>query len=248
MAVITSNAITGISNTIEEDGLKISNAGSNGQYLQKQSGDTGGLTWATVTTTPADDSITLAKMAHGTDGNLNTYDANGAPAYVTTGNDGQVLTSTGAGSAPAFEALPALGKVINSWGLTTNSSTSVSDSSTWTDTELTITLTPASTNSKFIIAVSQAIYIQDSSSTEAKGGWRFMRGTQVLTGDNGEVIYMQAAGTGHIQAHHHPAFTLRDAPETTSSITYHTEIMSVQDNITSGGNRGSSMFILELSS
>ena len=31
-----------------EDGLKISNAGTNGQYLQKQSGNTGGLTWADV--------------------------------------------------------------------------------------------------------------------------------------------------------------------------------------------------------
>ena len=30
-----------------EGGLKISNAGSNGQFLSKQSGNTGGLTWAT---------------------------------------------------------------------------------------------------------------------------------------------------------------------------------------------------------
>ena len=36
------------SNVVDEDNLKISNAGSDGQYLQKQSGDTGGLTWATV--------------------------------------------------------------------------------------------------------------------------------------------------------------------------------------------------------
>jgi hypothetical protein len=33
-----------------EEGLKISNAGTNGQYLQKQSGNTGGLTWADVST------------------------------------------------------------------------------------------------------------------------------------------------------------------------------------------------------
>ena len=36
------------SNVVDEDNLKISNAGSDGQYLQKQSGNTGGLTWATV--------------------------------------------------------------------------------------------------------------------------------------------------------------------------------------------------------
>ena len=52
----------------------------------------------------ADDIITLAKMAGGTDGNIITYDASGNPAVVATGSDGQVLTSTGAGSPPAFEA------------------------------------------------------------------------------------------------------------------------------------------------
>ena len=35
---------------VDEARLQISNAGTNGQFLQKQSGDTGGLTWATVST------------------------------------------------------------------------------------------------------------------------------------------------------------------------------------------------------
>lgn len=35
--------------TADEAKLKVSNAGSNGQFLQKQSGNTGGLTWATPT-------------------------------------------------------------------------------------------------------------------------------------------------------------------------------------------------------
>ena len=34
------------SESVDEDNLHISNAGSNGQFLQKQSGNTGGLTWA----------------------------------------------------------------------------------------------------------------------------------------------------------------------------------------------------------
>ena len=56
-------------------------------------------------TTPGvtDDSVTLAKMAPGTDGNIISYDASGNPVAVATGSDGQVLTSTGAGSPPAFE-------------------------------------------------------------------------------------------------------------------------------------------------
>jgi len=50
-----------------------------------------------------DNSVTLAKMASGTDGNLITYDASGDPAYVTTGTSGQILTSGGTGVAPTFQ-------------------------------------------------------------------------------------------------------------------------------------------------
>jgi len=57
----------------------------------------------------ADDIITLAKLATGTDGNIISYDASGNPVAIATGSNGQVLTSTGAGSPPAFEAIPAGG-------------------------------------------------------------------------------------------------------------------------------------------
>jgi len=58
----------------------------------------------TITTAKiADDAVTLAKMAGGTDGNLITFDANGDPAYVSTGTSTQVLTSNGAGAAPTFQ-------------------------------------------------------------------------------------------------------------------------------------------------
>jgi hypothetical protein len=51
-----------------------------------------------------DDAVTLAKMAAGVDGVIITYDASGNPVHVGPGSDGEVLTSTGAGSPPAFEA------------------------------------------------------------------------------------------------------------------------------------------------
>ena len=57
----------------------------------------------------ADNAVTLAKMAGGTDGQIITYDASGNPVAVGPGTDGQVLTSTGAGSPPAFEDVPAGG-------------------------------------------------------------------------------------------------------------------------------------------
>ena len=46
-------------NVVDEDNLKISNAGTNGQFLQKQSGNTGGLTWADVTIPPAGNTVDL---------------------------------------------------------------------------------------------------------------------------------------------------------------------------------------------
>jgi hypothetical protein len=48
-------------------------------------------------------------MAHGTDGEIITYDASGAPATVGVGTSGQVLTSNGAGSAPSMQSPAAAG-------------------------------------------------------------------------------------------------------------------------------------------
>jgi len=71
--------------------------------------------------TVPDNAITLAKMASGTDGNIISYDASGNPVAVATGNDGQVLTSAGAGAPPVFETLPVGGITeADQWRLTTN--------------------------------------------------------------------------------------------------------------------------------
>ena len=47
------------SESVDEDNLHISNAGSNGDYLTKQSGDSGGLTWLTPPTAPTTHFATL---------------------------------------------------------------------------------------------------------------------------------------------------------------------------------------------
>jgi len=77
-----------------------------------------------VVNTVADDAIGLGQMASGTDGNLITYDASGNPAHVATGSDGQVLTSAGAGAAPAFEAL-SVGSLTLISSVTASSSASI---------------------------------------------------------------------------------------------------------------------------
>ena len=85
----------------------------------------GGLTANTVQeATIADNQVTLAKMAGGTDGQIITYDANGDPVAVGPGTDGQVLTSTGAGSPPAFEANSGVWSLVGSANTTVGTGTS----------------------------------------------------------------------------------------------------------------------------
>ena len=84
---------------------------------------------------PSDNTVTLAKLASGTDGNLISYDASGNPVAVATGNDGQVLTSAGAGAVPAFET-PASATNTPAFEATLGGSQAVSDA---TITKLTFT-------------------------------------------------------------------------------------------------------------
>ena len=86
-------------NGVAVDGLTI----KDGKLNTNDSVVTANITDANVTTAKiADDAISLAKMASGTDGNIISYDASGNPVAIATGSSGQVLTSAGAGSPPAF--------------------------------------------------------------------------------------------------------------------------------------------------
>ena len=51
-AIIMGDAMYVENNSVDESKLKISNGPTNGQFLSAQSGDTGGLTWASVSAAP----------------------------------------------------------------------------------------------------------------------------------------------------------------------------------------------------
>jgi hypothetical protein len=109
--------------------------------------------------TIANDAVSLAKMASGTDGNIISYDASGDPVAIATGTDGQVLTSAGAGAPPAFEDA-AGGDNTPSFLARVNSQT-VSDN---VDTKLSFTVEDfdtdscfdSSTNYRFTVPVGEA--------------------------------------------------------------------------------------------
>ena len=93
------------SESVDEDNLKISNAGSNGQYLQKQSGNTGGLTWASVDFSPYAPLASPALTGTATGVNLTlsgNLTVNGTTTTVATTNttitDNLIELNSGAGS------------------------------------------------------------------------------------------------------------------------------------------------------
>jgi len=79
----------------------------------------------------ADDAVTLAKMASGTDGNIISYDASGNPVAVATGSAGQVLTSAGAGAPPTFATATSADNTPYFYAFLSSSQT-VSDATTTT--------------------------------------------------------------------------------------------------------------------
>ena len=103
-ASIADDAVTSAlvaDDTVDEARLQISNAGSNGQYLTKQSGNTGGLTWASVGSTGA--SLTVGAGA--AEDTKVVFDGNAQDFYVgldDSADDLVIGLGSAVGTTPAI--------------------------------------------------------------------------------------------------------------------------------------------------
>jgi hypothetical protein len=169
----------------------------------------------------ADDAITLAKMAPGTDGNIISYDASGNPVAIATGNDGQVLTSAGAGAPPAFESISSGGKVLQVVTATLTSRNSFSGGTTFLDSGLSAAITPSATSSKILVSAD----ITTGTSGSAYGvGLRLLRGSTVMLQADSQTGRMRAHSINCHGSNAHDCVTTHlqhlDSPSTTSATTY----------------------------
>ena len=180
-----------------------------------------------TSTEVADNAITLAKMASGTDGNLITYDASGDPAYVTTGTSGQILTSGGTGVAPTFQTATGGGKVLQVVSTTKTDTFTTTTTGSWVDiTGLSATITPSSTSSKVLVNIN------------IKGGgvlalnvteFRLVRGSTVINkGDPAGSRNQGFSGTISSDASDAPSTSTNylDSPGLATALTYKIQLHS----------------------
>ena len=167
----------------------------------------------------ADNSITLAKMAAGTDGNIISYDTSGDPVAVATGSAGQVLTSAGAGAVPSFQAAAGGGKILQVVSDTLTAEYT-SGSASFSDTGLTLAITPAATSSRILIMVTGAGY---SNTAATRFILTLLRGsTNLATGDSsGAYGFAGLSVNEGIQLVGNMAFNYLDTSHnSTSELTY----------------------------
>jgi hypothetical protein len=158
------------------------------------------------------------------------------PVAIATGSDGQVLTSTGAGSAPAFEALPGGGKILQvvSTNKTDAFSVTVANDSTLSSTisGFTVAITPVASNSKILILCTGTWCM---SAVGAIGLYLFRDTTQINLGDANQTRFRAATGMSYIaETSYTKAISMVhvDSPNTTSEVVY-----SLKASHTSGSSK-----------
>ena len=169
--------------------------------------------------TLADNAVGLAQMAGGTDGNIITYDTSGNPAVVATGSDGQVLTSAGADAVPAFEAAPGGGKLLQAVAFVEDSSEQTLATATYTDTGLSVSITPTLDTSKILCMWN--MHYQNTGNPTGLGCQLVRDVTNVWTSGSNYDIQARTAGNRR-----RGSWMYLDSPNTTSATTYKIQVSS----------------------
>ena len=136
--------------------------------------------------------------------------------------NGTVLTTTS----------PKVGNVLQVVQASTTTRVQITGS-TYTDTNLTASITPSSTSSKILVLISQNIGTYNSSQVGTAGNFRIVRdSTTVFTSENVISIVAALGNASELRVAGQYCFNYLDSPSTTSSVTYKTQM-----NLSGGGGR-----------
>ena len=166
----------------------------------------------------------IAKSTLTTTGDI-LYRNSTVPTRLGIGTAGQVLAVNSGATAPEWKTLPSSGKVLQVVQGTTQSSTSTT-SATYSDTNLTATITPSSSSSKVLVMVMQAM--KSAASGAASNGFflKLFRGATAITGEtsaNYNFFYLSTGNPVTYDQRTLVSIHYLDSPATTSATTYKTQ-------------------------
>ena len=219
-AVTTDKLANSINSAITANTAKVTNA--------THSGDVTGATALTI----ADNAVTLAKMASGTDGNIISYDTSGNPVAVATGSSGQILTSAGAGAVPSFQTAAGGGKILQVLQTVKTDSFSTTSTSFTDITGMTRAITPSASDSKIMIFIN--LTASATGSTNMVTRFLLLRNTTAIalpsaTGSQyGSFVDQRYVGNDSRNI----SFHFLDSPSTTSAVTYKLQMTRGSDGTT----------------
>jgi hypothetical protein len=145
-----------------------------------------------------------------------------------------VLNSSSISGLAAVGGLssPQTGSVLQVVQASTTTRVQITNS-TYTDTNLTATITPSSSSSKILVLVSQNIGTFNSSNVGTSGNLRIVRdSTTVFTSENVISVVAALGNASELRLAGQYSLNYLDSPNTTSATTYKT-----QANLSGGGGR-----------
>jgi hypothetical protein len=199
-------------------------------------GISGGGTSGTVTITNSMATEITAK------GDLIVGTGNAAFDNLPVGTNGHVLTADSTVSPTGLKwAAPAGGGKVLQVVSAVYSTAKTIASTSYTDTDLTASITPSSASSKVLVIVNQQVFQIVSASLMAGLGMKLLRGATDIFDMSGSDFfstqYLRASGTSALQLTDVIPMTYLDSPNTTSSTTYKT-----QSRLENTGSSASSTF------
>jgi hypothetical protein len=150
------------------------------------------------------------------------------------------------------------GGVIQVVSFTTQTQTTANAGTTFVDTGVTATITPKFATSKILILTYHAVTFSNFAGNGDTGGWsiRLLRGNTVIKNgaSNGSDHYISVPSESSYIVFNDPDFQQHfDSPNTTSAVTYKTQVnesnseINVKINGNQASNVDSSMILMEIS-